>query len=326
MPGSLSGAARARLERLSAAAATWAALETGVLDVLRSGPARRPEALADELDLDARVLERILGVLAETDLVVRSGAGDRFGPGPPLEALGAHDPEFSRLELAVWRHLPDALRSGEPLSVSETPLEREDTYATIADDLARMSEDAARRLAAEVEIPSGRILDAGCGSGVWSLALARANPEVRVVGLDFPAVVERFLERARGLGVEDRVEAVAADLHEIELEARSYAMVIAANLLRLEGPSDARELFSRLAAAVAEGGAILVVDALGEPDPRGRRLHAAYRLHLALRNADGDTLAAEELESWFRADGLVPERRIDLGTGGLPGALLARRS
>jgi cyclopropane fatty-acyl-phospholipid synthase-like methyltransferase len=230
------------------------------------------------------------------------------------------------MEIGVWRHLPAALRSGEPLPMSQGSEEREATYAGIADDLARLSEDAARRLAAELEVSSGRILDAGCGSGVWSLALARANPEIRVVGLDLPAVLERFRDRARRMGLEDRAEGVAADLHEAELAAGSYELVIAANLLRLEGRSRARELLSRLAEAVADGGALVVVDALREPDLRSRRLHAAYRLHLALRNGTGDTLEAAELESWLRAEGLIPERRIGLGTGGLPGAILGRRS
>lgn len=322
---SAAGAARSRLKRFAAGAATWAALETGLLEALLDDPPCAAPELAWALELDPAMVERVLQVLAAAGLAVRTRGGAGWRAGPALAALATHDPAFVRTELEVWRHLPAALRTGEPLSDAGTLGERERTYARIADDLAVLAREPARRLAGALGSVRGPILDAGCGAGVWSLALARRNAGVRVVGVDLPAVVRRFLARARELGMEDRVEARAGDLHEAELEAGGYGLVVAANVLRLEAPVRARSLLSRLAEAVAPGGSLLVVDALPGDARAARTVHAAYRLHLALRTPDGDTLDPCDLAAWLRAEGLVRVERIGLGEGALHGAVLARR-
>lgn len=324
---SLAEHAQARLELLALSAATSTALREGVLRALLRGPDRTPGELATELELDERVLERVLGLLAEAGVVARSpGEETRFGPGPPLAALREHAAVFARIELAVWERLPEALRTGRPAFPEGKFSNRGWIYAQIADDLASISRSAAERLAARLEVPPGPILDVGCGAGVWSLALARANPGVRVVGLDLPAVTPRFLSRAREMGLADRVETLPGDMSTVKLEPGAHGLVIAAHVLRLETPDRARSLLARLAEAVSPDGALLVIDALPGSAARDRQLHAAYRLHLALRNAGGDTLDPSVLEQWLEDEGLGRIERVDLDARGLPGALVARRA
>lgn len=326
-------AALRRFELVGSASAVWAALDAGVLARLVESAPRTASDLAAELDLDDRILERVLELVTSTDLVrvaseARGDGGERrYAPGPALAALRRHGPAFADLELSVWRRVPGHLARRSQVADAPPDEEEEEagTYAAIADDLSRLAEPAARRLAAERDL-SGvrRVLDVGCGAGVWSLALARAHPAMEVTGLDRPPVVKRFLERARRMGLADRAGGWPGDMHAVRLPAGRFDLAIVANVLRLEPPERADGLVRRVARSVAPGGALLVVDALGGRGERGRRLQAAYRLHLALRNPRGEPPDPERLAALLRSCGFGAVERVDLGTDGPLGILLAR--
>lgn len=332
--GALAEAALHRFELLGLSSAAAAAQRAGVLAALVERGHGTARELAGELGVDPRLLERILELLATTELVRREAAGDegaspvRFDAGPALAALRRHGSAFAALELEIWRELPERLVGGPPEHRrSDAPNgERGPSYAEVVDDLSRIVEPAARRLARELEVaPAARVLDVGCGAGAWSLALTEANPDVRVTGVDLPDVVPRFVEEARRRGLGRRVRARPGDMHDVELEPERYDLVIVANVLRLETKEQARRLVERLTTAVAPDGALLVVDALPGRSRRARRVRAAYRLHLALRSAEGDPPDPAELAGWLRACGFPRSERVDLGTDAPLGALLARR-
>lgn len=62
---------------------------------------------------------------------------------------------------------------------------------------------------------SGRVLDLGCGTGAGTFALLRESAEAEVVAVDgSELMLGRLMEKARELGVEERVRTVRADLDE----------------------------------------------------------------------------------------------------------------
>jgi SAM-dependent methyltransferase len=131
------------------------------------------------------------------------------------------------------------------------------------------------------------ILDVGCGSGVWSLALARRSPEARVTGIDLPAVLARFCARAGALGLGDRVTTIAGDMHTVPLPEGKWDLAIIANVLRLEQADAARSLITRSVSALCPGGSLLIVDALAAGTPAARQSRAIYAFHLAMRTRSG---------------------------------------
>jgi SAM-dependent methyltransferase len=102
----------------------------------------------------------------------------------------------------------------------------------------------------------GTALDAGCGEGADALWLAERG--WRVTAVDFSTVaLERGAARSRRRGLGDRIEWLAADLHEWVPPPGRFDLVTA-HYLHSRG-ADRRALFARLAAAVAPGGTLLVV-------------------------------------------------------------------
>lgn len=111
-----------------------------------------------------------------------------------------------------------------------------------------LAEDAAESYARTRAI---RVLDAGCGDGLLSLAIARSHPKWEIVGIDIaPKLLDGARERARARAL-DNVEFVTADLTRA-LSVADFDVVLALECLT-EIPDDQAAL-QTMSAALAPGG------------------------------------------------------------------------
>jgi SAM-dependent methyltransferase len=152
-----------------------------------------------------------------------------------------------------------------------------------------------------------QVLDAGCGSGAVTLALARmVGPSGRVVGFDHNKAVLRWaMDAATRQGVE-QVTFCTADVHDLEAEDR-YDLVFARFLLsRLPDPE---ETVARMVRALRPGGMLVVED----EEQAGQFCHPsddAFARYVALyeavlRRRGGDPDLGPRLADVFEARGLV---------------------
>jgi ubiquinone/menaquinone biosynthesis C-methylase UbiE len=299
-----------------------AALDTGLMRELLSGPLSA-QAYAEKIGTDPRATRLVLDALVGLDMASRNG--DAYDASPALRDFLQ---PWANMPIAAenfWSHIPNFLRTGQPfMRMDASATEREASYRGAVSMLAKMFEDTARELAAMVEHVPARVLDVGCGSGVWSLAMAERFPDTRVTGLDFPAVLEAFKARAGELGLAERIDTLPGDMHDVPLPEGGYDLVVIANVLRLETPERAAALIARLAPAIAPGGALLVIDALAGGTPERERARAFYALNLALRTQKGRVHSPAEIKGWLEAAGLRGVHSVDFklapaAVGGLLG-------
>ncbi|MGE0547059.1 MAG: methyltransferase [Kofleriaceae bacterium] len=299
--------------------ALHAAIEAQLLPALLGRP-RTAIDYARTLSLDPRATERVLDVLVAFDVATRTG--DDYAASPELANWAATTPAGAELGLALWSHVPTFLRTGKPYIRMDGA--REASYANVVTSLGRMFGPAATSLAAQLTRAPRNILDIGCGSGVWSLAIAERFPDARVTGLDLPAVLEAFHSRARMVGVADRTSTIAGDVHAVDIP-RAFDLVVIANVLRIEAPDRARAIVRRAARALEPGGELLVVDALSGGTPARERAREIYALHLAMRTDHGRVYSSAEITGWMTAEGLRDVAALSCDADLSPvGALLAR--
>jgi SAM-dependent methyltransferase len=108
------------------------------------------------------------------------------------------------------------------------------------------------------ELPAGAALDVGCGEGADALWLASRGWDVTAVDFATTAL-RRGADHAAALGVEvaASVDWVHADLTAWE-PPREHFDLVSAQFMHLP-PMDRQALFTRLAAAVAPDGTLLIV-------------------------------------------------------------------
>ena len=309
------------------AAALAAAEETGLIAALAQHPASATD-LSARCSIDARACACVLDVFEAFDLTSREG--DRYRVGPELIERSTRPLPLGEKELELWQHAPIFLRTGTPLlTMDAAPEAREQIYRDVVSSLGSVFAAAADHLAGRCDLTPGSILDLGCGSGVWSLAIARRLPSARVTGLDLPSVVDQFRARAAALGIDYRIDTIEGDMHSVALPDDQWELAIIANVLRLEPVERARALIKRGVAALRPGGSLLIVDALASGSAAAERARAVYGLHLAMRTHLGRVHTAGEIRQWMEQAGCEPASEIVfderlMATGAL-GALVARK-
>ncbi|HRI52508.1 MAG TPA: class I SAM-dependent methyltransferase [Pseudomonadota bacterium] len=305
-------------------AALTAAHTTGLLK-LAMGQLLAPVQYAQSLGLEERTTATVLQVLAAAGLLERHGE---------LYGVPAQTPTATGVSLAWlpmlqehFAHTLVALRTGRTLDWLDSSVgQRESSYRDLVAGLGTAYAKAAEALAAHIDGQPERILDVGCGSGVWSLAIAARHPAAHVTGLDLPAVLDAFVARARQNELHQRIAPLAGDMHSVALPAEHFDLIVIANVLRLEAPERAAQLVARLAGALRRGGRLLIVDALAGGTPLKELVRAAYALHLSLRTGHGRVHSAAQIAAWTAAAGLTDTAEIDCGSQMTAiGALLSRK-
>lgn len=99
-------------------------------------------------------------------------------------------------------------------------------------------------------------LDLGCGSGIFSIELARNFPKAQVTAMDQPQVTKLTEEICREYGVEHRVKILEGDFTQNSL-GKGYDLVIASGIFDFVG--DVKEMAKRIYEAMNPEG-ILYLD------------------------------------------------------------------
>lgn len=108
----------------------------------------------------------------------------------------------------------------------------------------------------EAQVPrAGRILDVGCGHGVFSLFLAARAHERQVTGIDIDA---DKLASARLAATRAGVPVTFAEATDGRLPDGPWDAITVVDVLYLLGPDAAVDLVRRAASALAPGGALVV--------------------------------------------------------------------
>lgn len=206
------------------------------------GPADAAE-LADRTGTDARYIREWLEQQATASILDVDGTG-RFVLSDAHAAVLV-DPEspdlmapLTRMLVAAFGRLPelvDAYRSGAGLGWERYGADMREGQAAfnrpafthlLGTEWLPAIADLHERLSAE---PAARVLDVGCGEGWSTIAIARAYPGVRVLGIDLdePSIVAAR-EHAAAAGIGDRVEFSHADAATLDGEDFDAAIIIEA--------------------------------------------------------------------------------------------------
>lgn len=104
-------------------------------------------------------------------------------------------------------------------------------------------------------VPSaGAILDVGCGHGLFSLALASADPTRRIVGIDpSPAKISVAVRAGRALGNAEFREGVVESIH-----GEAFAAIVVLDVLYLLPEAQKKSLLDACRRLLAPGGALIL--------------------------------------------------------------------
>ena len=217
-----------------------------------------------------------------------------------------------------WGHLTEVIRSGQPLHRVEEREKAEQFFPILVRTLHVLHWNRAQRMARALGVGNPRTglraIDIACGSGVWGIAVAEADPEARVTAQDFPAMLSLTREYVKRHEVEQRFDFLPGNLREVDLGADRYDLALLGNIVHLEGERSSRDLLRRLHRALRAGGRVAIIELLPNDDRTGPPFPVFFALNMLLNSEEGDTYTLAQYTEWLQEAGFARVETADIGS------------
>lgn len=275
-----------------------AARSLGILAELRQGQ-RTLEQLSESLRLSSQPALGLLDALIAIGIIEKYG--DDYALSQAAQLLCQYDEDLGD---ARWQRLPDLVRGHCDRQQNDDQQHFDYLAAT------QWIHTPAAMEAAEIldiggagEVSGPRILDLGCGSAVWSCAMAYRDPDATITAVDNRDALDAAESTANSIGLLDRFEAEASDPLEVELPVDRFDWVVLAQRLSCLGSEVASRLVVKAVKAAKPGGRVVVIDLFRGP-ARFNLSECVQALNLQLETRQGTVRTLEQMESELREAGL----------------------
>ena len=305
-------------------AVLFAAIDRGVFAAIEQSDNRTIEQLAEACKCDVRGLRLLLDACVAEGLLEKSGetycntpAGKAaLVPGGPADLTKAI--RYNRDVYPAWGQLAEFAKTGSPAEKPEIHL---------GEDAARTKAFAAAMFGRAMGIGRGvlgmvgevlvsasrrdgdgtvRVLDLAGGPGAYAILMCQANPGMRCVTVDLPAISAEAKGYVAQFGLAERIECRAGDYHTYEYEAEAYDVVTIFGALHQESPEQIVDILKRANRALRKGGRVIVLDMMTDATHTAPKFSALFAVNMALTTANGWVFSDAELKGWMREAGFAP--------------------
>ncbi len=207
---------------------------------------------------------------------------------------------------APYDNLAEIVRTGRTVLPGEGSVEPENPiWVQFAECMAPMMVPVAGPLAAIVlQGHSGpmRVLDIAAGHGLFGIAIAKQNPQARITGLDWAAVLQVALENARKAGVDSRYEMLPGSAFDVEFGG-PYDAVLITNFLHHFDQPTCVGLLRKVHASLRPGGVAATLDFVPNEDRVSPPMPAAFSMTMLASTPAGDAYTLSELTAMYKEAG-----------------------
>jgi len=291
----------------------------GVFRILARGP-MSPETLRAELALEVRPFQVLITALRAMGTLVVDDTGLLVLTPMASSHLVSYSPHYVGDYFGLAAGSPGVLAMVERLRTNRpagndgggvafiyregmvSAMEAEDSARFFTLALSGRARNVAPVLALQLPLAGAlRLVDVGGGTGVYSIALLRANPGLHAVVWDRPEVLRVAAEFAGASGVDDRLELRSGDMFRDPFPGDAD-VVLLSNILHDWDEPECLALLRRCAEALPAGGRILLHDVFLDDDLGGPLPTALYSAAL-FSVTEGRAYSAAEYRRMLEATG-----------------------
>ncbi len=303
-----------------ASKAMLSAVELGVFTALAAGPANLSDLQA-RLQLHPRAARDFFDTLVALKLLEREDGHYRNAPdtdlfldkGKPSYIGGILEMANARL-YGFWGSLTEALRTGEPQNEAK---HSEDFFAEIYAEPARLrgfleamsgiSAGAAQAIAARFDWSKyTTFVDVGAAQGMVPVVIAQAHPHLQAIGFDLPALQPIFDEFVARQGLADRIRFQSGNFFDGSMP--NADVILMGHILHDWDLAEKRMLLEKAFAALPNGGAVIVYDAVIDDERRLNAFGLLMSLNMLIETPGGFDYTGGDCQAWMRDAGFVATR------------------
>ena len=156
-----------------------------------------------------------------------------------------------------------------------------------------------------------KILDVAASHGLFGIAVAKRNPNAKIVALDYPSVLGVAVENAQRFGVSDRHTLLPGDALQVPFGS-GFDGVLVSNLLHHWDRPTIIKFLKKAHAALKPGGRIVIVEFAPNDDRVSPPMPASFVLNMLVLTPGGDAYTVAEHVEMLRAAGFSSCESHDL--------------
>lgn len=204
------------------------------------------------------------------------------------------------------RQLTDIVRTGTTILPGEGSVERENPdWVEFAHSMAPMMAPMAGPLGAIVlEGLSGplRVLDIAAGHGVFGIEIGKQNPQARITGQDWTAVLEVAKANARKAGIADRYDTLPGSAFDVDFQG-PYDIILLTNFLHHFDQPTCVAMLRKVRAALKPSGRAAALEFVPNEDRISPPMAAGFSMTMLTTTPAGDAYTLRQLETMYREAG-----------------------
>ena len=191
----------------------------------------------------------------------------------------------------------------------DSAMEKTDSARSLTLALAGRAKNVAPMLARALPLGlTGHLLDVGGGTGIYSIAFLRANPQLRATVWDRPEVLRVAKEFAAASGVESRLELLEGDMFG-DPWPKGADITLFSNILHDWDVEDCRRLLKRCARESVDGSRVVIHDVFLNDSMDGPLPIALYSAALFCVT-EGRAYSVAEYREMMKEAGIHPVQKI----------------
>ena len=230
-------------------------------------------------------------------------------PGGPADLTKAI--RYNRDVYPAWGKLVQLAQTGRPVEKPEIHLgeDKARTKAFAASMFGRAM-GIGRGIVPMLGKLEGRLLDLAGGPGAYAILMCQANPSLKCVTVDLPAISAEASEYVASAGLQDRIECRAGNYHGDEYEAEAYDAATIFGALHQESPEQIVDILKRAARALKPRGRIFILDMMTDSTRTSPKFSALFAVNMALTTENGWVFSDAELKEWLAEAGFEPGETV----------------
>jgi SAM-dependent methyltransferase len=261
-----------------------AAVNLGVIDALLEGQ-MSCEELAARIGADSKALRILMNVLISSELVDKFG--DDFALSPVARLIPKTLMDFGD---RYWSELERFVRTGVSLANDASHPDSDADFLASSATNEWMYTPAALDAAKVLDIGRSRrgirILELGCGSGVFGATFIHRDPDSRLVLVDNAAGLALARTTIESVQLDSRVYMIENDYMNLNIDEDPFDLVLAAGIVHRHSTEQCQTLMKTAYQQLKPDGELAVVD-IFPGQPGGDVTRAVWELEIGLRTASG---------------------------------------
>ena len=292
------------------------AVELGLFTELAESGPLDAEALRDKLGLHERSARDFFDALVALGMLEREDGKYRNTPDTDL-FLDRNKPSYQGglLEMlnarlfGFWNSLTEGLRTGDPQNEAKTG---GNLFEAIYSDPGLLRGFARAMTASSMgpammmaqTFPWDRyktVIDIGCAEGCVPVQIAQAHPHMGGGGFDLGPIQPLFDEYVGAAGLADRLRFHEGDFFADDLP--SADVLVMGRILHDWDLDEKRQLLEKAHAALPDGGALIVYEAIIDDDRRENAFGLLMSLNMLIETPGGFDFTGPDCQGWMKDAG-----------------------